>query len=395
MGHKGYKRPVSEEMQIEKMKLYIEDIKSQPWCKDVYREMGVNFETFPKGKLVKRLMRKARYLITTPKFKDEDGNLCPQLEIVSGDIAKEIVKWLSMRNRRSTLKALDEKKNTGWLNNSRLSVDGRLPARAAGLANTTRQRHSIVVNVPKADPKVLLGKEFRSLFYAPQGKVFLGFDASALEQRVACLWCWEHDDGWYYQDSMCGEDYHEKMAVVYRQYAPKVTRGSGKGVSYGILYGCQAAKLAAMLGISKEAAQLIIDGFWETNWSLKLVKDNLEAYWEGTGKRYIRSIDGRKIYTRSKHSLLNCLFQSTGAVIMDLTGSIMRKQIRDEGLQDQNERVLYQHDEFQHLVDARGVKFKYFIDKDQAKGYDSGSEIWSDVQELANGKIIRYHSRIG
>ena len=50
--------------------------------------------------------------------------------------------------------------------------------------------------------------------------------------------------------------------------------------------------------------------------ALKELKDRVEKFWESTGKKYILSIDKRKLFVRSKHSLINLLFQSTGALIM-------------------------------------------------------------------------------
>ncbi|MHC1627566.1 MAG: DNA polymerase, partial [Candidatus Nezhaarchaeales archaeon] len=381
---------------IEKLKKYIEEVKGKVWKENIYLELGINLDKLSEKQALAKLEKKARYLVTSPKFKDEKGDLCVNLEILEGDMAKQIVEWLSRRNRRTTLLPLDEKKKTGWLNNPRLKIDGRLPARASGLANTTRQKHHIVCNVPKADPKVILGKEFRSLFYAPKDWLFLGWDGAALEQRVACWYCWKYDDGWYFNESMTeGIDFHEKMASVYREYAPNVTRSSGKNVTYAILYGCAANKLANMLGISVAAAQKLIDGYWETNWSLKILKDKLEKYWERTEKKYILGVDGRKIYTRSKHSLLNCLFQSTGAVVMDLAHKIMRAKIKEEGLCEVEQRVLYVHDEYQHLIREDTVEIKEFESKKEAEDWEGDGRAWSNVKKLDSGKAIRYYSRIG
>lgn len=99
-----------------------------------------------------------------------------------------------------------------------------------------------------------------------------------------------------------------------------------------------------MLGIKKTNAQGVIDAFWDSNEGLKRLKEGLEKYWESTGKKYILGLDGRKIYTRSKHSLLNCLFQSAGAIIMDAAGCFMDMWLRQRGLYDKGvQRVLYVH----------------------------------------------------
>ena len=110
------------------------------------------------------------------------------------------------------------------------------------------------------------------------------------------------------------------------------------------MYGAQAAKIASMLGVSKEVGQKVIDAFWDTNYGLKGCREYLEKFWESTGKRYIKGFDGRKIWTRSKHSLLNCYLQSGGAIGMDLAGILWHKYCNEEGLLERGvARTIYYH----------------------------------------------------
>ena len=88
---------------------------------------------------------------------------------MEGEIVKKVVKWLSLRNRQSVL--------NGWLENPRLQMDGRIGAGRTGIAATHRQKHKTVVNVPKASEKVLLGKEFRSLWISEDGYLIAAGDA--------------------------------------------------------------------------------------------------------------------------------------------------------------------------------------------------------------------------
>lgn len=111
-----------------------------------------------------------------------------------------------------------------------------------------------------------------------------------------------------------------------------------------VMYGAQAAKVAAMLGIDKVKAQAVIDTYWNTNFGLKKAKEKLEKYWEATGKKWILGIDGRKIFTRSKHSLLNARIQSTGALLCDLAGVIWHQEAKEVGLLDKGvARTIYYH----------------------------------------------------
>lgn len=389
----GNKQNHPEEVVLQKVKDYIEDVKESPYLEFICEEMEVNFRNTLTKKQMDKLVRQARYLVTSPKLKDERGELCPSLAMLKGDMAKQIVKWLSLRNRRSVLKALDEKKETGWLNNPRLDIDGRLGQGHSGPTNTNRYKHRTIVNLPKAAPDVLLGHEFRSLFIAPPKKKILGYDGSNLEQFVAASYAYQYDNGDY--AAQLKGDAHTTNAIAYSKAAEReVTRSEGKNITYAVLYGAQKAKIAKMLGISLKAAQKVIDAFWDTNYGLKALKENLEKYWEATGNRYIRGVDGRKIYTRSRHSLVNALFQSCGSLIMFVSGCFMYDMLKERGLIEKGVvRLAFVHDEFQYEVPEELIEVFTFDTKEEAEAYDDGRYL-SNVREV-DGKFERCYSIVG
>ena len=65
------------------------------------------------------------------------------------------------------------------------------------------------------------------------------------------------------------------------------------------------------------------------------------AYWKKHGK--LIGIDGRPLFGRSPHSLVNLLFQSCGAIAMDYANAFMAKQIEVRGIPAK--RVAVMHDE--------------------------------------------------
>jgi len=338
----------------------------------ILKELGLTeFQFKDREKMFKFFVRKARGLPTTAKFKDDRGQLCENLEKVQGDLAKQIVKWLSLRNRRSVLDPMKEDKvDTGLLNHPRLRIDGKLPARANGITNTGRRKHSICANMPKPDPKVLLGKEMRALWGVPEGKYQVGIDGSNLEGMIAAWGAYEFDGGEYLRIMESG-DAHARNAKAYSIAAGvEVTRNGGKGVTYGIMYGAQAAKISAMLGISLEKAQAVIDAFWDSNFGLKGRREALEKFWEATGKRFIYGIDGRKIWTRSKHSLLNAYQQNGGASLFDLVGILFHYAIKNNGMYDDGvRRTIYYHAEYQIEVPEKYKKKFYFDTLEEADSF--------------------------
>lgn len=315
------KKKISDDEIEEKVWAYVVDKQHSIYQRFLSEELGIKLTSIKSRncKPFRQLLRQARFLYTSPKLKDERGELCPNLERIDGAMAKEIVKWLSLRNRRSVIKSKDETKNTGWLNHPRLEIDGKLPARYSGLTPTFRRKHNVIANIPSTG--ALLGHEMRELFTVPEGFWQLGIDGSNLEGMVAAEAAYPFDDGAYYK-SLSG-DPHTTNAVAYSKASgQEVTRGGGKGITYGIMYGAQAPKIASMLGVDKDKGQAVIDAFWDTNFGLKGCKEYLEKFWESTGKKYILGFDNRKVWTRSKHSLLNAYLQSGGAIGMDLAGNL-------------------------------------------------------------------------
>lgn len=307
------------------------------------------------GKLIK----------TSPKLQ-ENGVLCENLEKIAHGTASKIVKWLSLSNRKGVI--------SGWLSNQRLGIDGCLPAESKGLAATHRQRHKVVVNVPKADPKVLLGRECRQLFRCRKGRILVGWDASALEARVEAHYTYPYEGGEQYAHDLldgdphlrtCAEVFHNEIGHLigterWNADDPEVKsyRSLSKNIRYACSYGAQVPKICSMMNVSKAEGERIFNGFWRAALPLKQFKDALEKFWETEGgKQFIVGIDGRKLFSRSKHSLVNLCFQSCGAIIMDLSGAYMNKWLGGIKLDvdgvphylykgSKIYRVCYNHDEY-------------------------------------------------
>ena len=325
---------------------YMDELEVSEYKSFILNELGLDEYKFSdKVKTHKLLVRKARGLPTSPQLKDQRGALCSNLEILEGEMAKQIVKWLSLRNRRSVIKPFDEdNEESGWLQHPRLGIDGKLPARANGITNTNRRKHAVCCNVPKPKESVLLGKEMRELWTVPEDCFLIGVDGSNLEGMVAAAGAYMFDGGEYLRIMEAG-DAHTRLAEAYTLAAGReVSRDSGKSITYGIMYGAQAQKISIMLGISMDAAQRVIDAFWDSNLGLKGRKEWLENFWETTGRKFIPSFDGRRIWTRSKHSLLNAYQQSSGACLFDLVGILFHHQIVKNGMYDKGvRRVIYYH----------------------------------------------------
>ena len=336
-----------------------------------------------------KFRRKARGLPTSPQLKDSFGHLCPNLAKLQGEMAKDIVFWLSLRNRRSVLDPIKEDKvDTGLLNHPRLQIDHRLPAESSGLTATGRQKHKICANQPKPSPKVVLGKEMRSLWKPAPGKYQLGVDGSNLEQLIGAWGAYDFDNGAYYRIISEG-DAHALNAKAYSKVVGReVSRGDGKPITYGVMYGAQKDKVADMLDVVPEVGQQVIDAFWDTNFGLKGRKEALEKFWEATGKKFIYAFDGHAIWTRSKHSLLNAYQQNGGASLCDLVGLLVHRNLVTLKIDNKTwydlgvRRIIYYHDEFQYEIPDNGM-FKTVYEFDTLEELEKFK-----AEEEAKGRIF-------
>lgn len=314
-----------------------------------------------RGKLIK----------TSPKISDK-GVVCPNLLLIGGDysdMAKQLANYFSIKNRLGVV--------NGWLNNERLAFDGRLGAGSHGYTNTYRFKGSVVVNVPKAQDNVILGKEMRSLFIARPGRTLVGFDASALEDKIKCHFVMPYPGGKEYVEEIIRGDPHyrntfaffpEQLAEAGLKWGEcnkdtpefKPFRERGKAGGYCLSYGGGPPRLATTLGLPPSQGETLYEAFWEANGPLKALRDNLEKFWETTGeKKWIKGIDGRRVQTRSRHSLINTLFQSSGACAMEVSGLILDKWLGGWTVDDEGfpcfkykghtiYRCIMQHDEYQY-----------------------------------------------
>lgn len=94
------------------------------------------------------------------------------------------------------------------------------------------------------------------------------------------------------------------------------------------------------------------DNFWKGNTALAGFRDSVIAEYKRNGGKYggyIRGLDGRKLFGRSEHSLVNLKFQSDGALLVKTAMCFLfNAWIPREGIEAY--LILQQHDEFEARV---------------------------------------------
>ncbi len=146
---------------------------------------------------------------------------------------------------------------------------------------------------------------------------------------------------------------------------------------HNAIYGAQPKKLAKMLGISETRAKELFNGYWEAVPALKELKEALEAYWKAHDSKYILGLDGRRLVTRSKHSLVNVLFQSGGAIVAKWSTVRIAQLLEEQNLlgnpflHARNEVKVWfmiaMHDEMQMALHPSLVDVKLFPTEAEAK----------------------------
>lgn len=256
---------------------------------------------------------------TSPRFNDkETGEIDPGLEALGIRWVDDYLEWMTLRHRKNIIKS---DKGTGWLHESESTGTVAPDADTLG-ANTARWTHRGVANIPRVKSK--LGKEIRSMFCAREGKYWVGWDASSLEAIVEAHYTYPYDED-YAKELISGDIHTKNMHAI----APIRDRDHSKTFKYGLTYGAQPPKVAAILGVPRDEGQYWYDKFWETSDALNKVRRDLDEQATRMGG-WIQTIDGRFIKTRSPHSRLNALFQSTGAIIMKYAMLIANKKIKSE-----------------------------------------------------------------
>ncbi len=206
------------------------------------------------------------------------------------------------------------------------------------------------------------GAECRALFTAPEGWVLVGTDASGLELRALGAWL-AHFDGGEYANlvSTEGFDIHTYNAKLFGIYdgngdITKATRDLSKRLIYALLYGAGAKKVGSVVDVTApeqrqyEIGKKTIDTFYANLPAIKQLKDKIDE--RITERGYLLGIDGRHLQIRSRHSALNQLLQSTGAVLMKKATCILYNDLEEMGLSFGSEYGFCAnvHDEIQAVV---------------------------------------------
>ena len=335
-----------------------------------------------------------------------EKEICPNLIAMADKFpfAKQVVNYYTYKHRKNSIAGgVDEdgEPTSGFLSQPRINIDGRIqtPCDTNGAA-TSRYLHKIVCNIPRVTS--LYGDKMRALFGVDRSakQVQLGFDFSSLEALCQASFCLPYTKGKELAESLLAEKPNDVHSVTGRKMG--VDRNTAKSLNYMSMYGAQPPKIAKALSLSLPRAQKLFNDYWEAVPALAELKKKIEEHWEKNGKKYIRGMDGRKLYSRSKHSLVNLAFQNAGALASKYTIVFIDMILKERGILGNPfefdchkipsvMQMIVNHDEGQFSVHQSLVTFKVFKSEEEAKAAQSQD---SSAVCHVNGKYFLAYSPV-
>ncbi len=299
------KRPVSQEQYEARVERYVKETLSSPFCKYRCEFLDCTPETLL-SKLMSHDIKKPLKRYGSPKYViDDEKTIDPNLLILGDKVSwvKDVVMWLTYRHRRNAIHSPPNgsKKNwSGWLANPRIDVDNRIPTPADTCgAATGRFRHIDICNVPRITS--VYGEYMRALFGTDGDHLQVGMDFDSLEAKIEAHFCYPFKGGKEYGESLTAAKPNDIHSVNARKM--NVDRNTAKTFKYASSYGAQPPKLAKQMNWPLQKAQQVFNDFWDAS---KPLKDCLEAAkqeWSKNNKKFIKGLDGRKLFVRSATQL--------------------------------------------------------------------------------------------
>ena len=149
------------------------------------------------------------------------------------------------------------------------------------------------------------GKECRACWIVEDNNVLLGVDASGLEIRMLAHYMNDEE----YTNEILNGDVH----TANQKLAKLKSRDKAKTFIYALMYGAGDEKLGKVVGGSTADGKRARQYFFDNKPTFKSLRDRVQR---ASAKKYLKGLDGRKLYVRNQHSALNTLLQGAGAIVM-------------------------------------------------------------------------------
>ena len=161
------------------------------------------------------------------------------------------------------------------------------------------------------------GKECRSCWIVEEGNKLVGIDASGLELRMLA----HYMDDKEFRNEIINGDIH----TANQKLAKLESRDKAKTFIYALMYGAGDEKLGKVVGGSTSDGKRARQYFFDNKPEFKSLRDRVQR---ASAKKYLKGIDGRKLYIRNSHAALNTLLQGAGAIVMKKALSLLDTKLK-------------------------------------------------------------------
>lgn len=295
----------------------------------------------------------------TPTKKTEKGKVAvddAELEILENSTGDEAVKALREWRECNKIIAMLAEGKQAWMKLSKGgSIYGQVITNGAVTGRCTHLKPNLA-QVPKEEG---YGERCRELFVAPEGYSLVGADAAGLELRALAHYLSRFDGGEYVKTVSTGDVHSSNQRA-----AGLPTRTNAKTFIYGYLYGAGPWKLGTIVKLTDEEVEELSKNSRLVKYAKKsLTRDEMEvtprniatfvkgailkeqftkrtaglqdlisAVQLAVDKRnHLVGLDGRILSVRSKHSALNTLLQSAGALIVKKATILLHQRLSERG----------------------------------------------------------------
>lgn len=161
-----------------------------------------------------------------------------------------------------------------------IAFDGRIHTTYLQTSTNTGRLSSRDPNLQNIPIKTELGEEIRKCFIAPDGKLLISVDYSQIQLRLLADVANVHT---FKETFNSGKDIHEQTArqifgIAADAPVPKDLRRAAKTVNFSIIYGISSFGLSGQLGISRAAAQEIINAYMAGLPEVKEYIENIKKF---------------------------------------------------------------------------------------------------------------------
>ena len=181
------------------------------------------------------------------------------------------------------------------------------------------------------------GKECRSCWQVEDGYKLIGIDASGLELRMLAHYMNDEE----FTNEIINGDIH----TFNQKLAGLESRDQAKTFIFALIYGAGDRKLGSVVGGSATEGRRLRQHFFDNKPSFKTLGDKVRR---ASTKKYLKGLDGRKIFIRHPHASLNTLLQGGGSIVMKRALAILDSLLSLQSLDAKF--VANIHDEWQMEV---------------------------------------------